>query len=74
MTVTLLKMPKLNINYDVPVINPVDRVRWFKLSPAAKCVETSLKEQYNIKYLQSTALTSKLQLEQLLEEMDELQQ
>jgi hypothetical protein len=70
MTVTLLKMPTLNINYDIPKIDPRDRVRWFKLKPTAKMVETFLQVEYNKRYLLCTALTTKLQLEQYLYELD----
>ena len=72
MTTTLLELPKLRVPpAQIPEVNPIDRVRWFKLSPTAKCVETLLQVQYNIKYMQSTALTSKLQLEQLLNEIEQ---
>ena len=72
MTTTLLELPKLRVPpAQIPEVNPIDRVRWFKLSPTAKCVETLLQVQYNIKYMQSTALTSKLQLEQLLNEFEQ---
>jgi len=73
MSITLLELPTAPIDYVVPILHPVERVRWFILTPAAKSVETFLKQQYNIKYLQATALTTKIQMEQLLREMDELQ-
>ena len=73
MTTTLLKMPKLNINYDIPTITPEQRVRWFKLKPTAKLVETFLQQEYNKRYLLCTALTTKLQLEQYLYELEHIE-
>lgn len=72
MTATLLELPKLRVpDAQIPEVNPIDRVRWFKLSPTAKCVETLLQVEYKKRYLLSTALTSKLQLEQLLNEFEQ---
>jgi hypothetical protein len=70
MTATLLKMPSLNIKYDIPVVTPEERVRWFKLTPTAKLVETFIKVEYNKRYLLATALTTKLQLEQYIYELN----
>ena len=70
MTATLLKMPSLNIKYDIPQVTPEERVRWFKLTPTAKLVETFMQIEYNKRYLLAVALTTKLQLQQYLYELE----
>ena len=70
MTAKLLELPKLRVPASkIPEINPVDRMRWFKLTPVAKGVELLLKSQYNQRCY-NTALTTKLQLQQYLDILD----
>ena len=70
MTAKLLELPKLRVpDSKIPEINPVDRMRWFKLTPTAKGVELLLKSQYNQRCA-STGLTTKMQLQQYLDILD----
>lgn len=71
MTVTLLEMPLKPLKLKIPKVNApaqpqVDKPHWFPLRPTAWATERALKEQYGIRYLWTTALTSKLQIQQML--------
>jgi len=71
MTVTLIDMPlrprKLNIPQVLtPAVPQRIEPQWYSLTPVAKSIELHLKSQYGVRYLWATALTSKLQIEEML--------
>jgi hypothetical protein len=51
-----------DFSYLYPPAEPV----WFNYTPVVRAIELMLHEQYSARYLIMTALTSRLQLEQLL--------
>jgi hypothetical protein len=71
MTVTLIEVPLKPLKLNIPrVLTPAvpQRVepQWYSLTPVVKAIELHLKSQYGIRYLWATALTSRLQIEEML--------
>ena len=71
MTITLLELPKTLIT--IPPVKPYERLgpTWHKLSPCAKIVEQYMAQVHKQKFLYSTALTSRLQIKEILKEHNE---
>lgn len=70
MTITVLSLPTLHPSHDqIPTI-PYERLgpQWFPLTPVAKAVELFVAQEYGQRFLYSTAMTNKLQIEQILKE------
>lgn len=71
MTTTVLSLPTLHPSHDLSWATlPYERKgpKWFPLTPAAKAVELYMAKQYGQKFLWSTAMTSRLQIEQIMKE------
>lgn len=65
MTVTLLDMPQRPLKLNIPLVTKPEP-QWFTLKPTVKSAELLLKQDYGIRYLWATALTSRLQIEEML--------
>ena len=72
MTATLLTLPKLNINVQsqIPARDPLDILRKFRLKSTMPACEQLLREVYHQRYYLSTALTTKLQLQEYLDDLE----
>ncbi len=57
--------PRVEPNWDF--LTPrTPEIVWFSLTPRSQAVELLLKNQYQQRYMFSTALTSRLQIQQLI--------
>ena len=72
MTATLLTLPKLqlDISQAIPAKDPVDILRKFRLKSTIPACEQLLRTVYHQRYYLSTAMTSRLQLEQYLDDLE----
>lgn len=63
---TVIEIDDVAIMPDFSYLYPPAQPVWFNYTPVVRAIELMLREQYSARYLIMTALTSKLQLEQLL--------
>jgi hypothetical protein len=70
MTVTILELPTTLMPIaQAPKAEPYTRLGpfWFTLTPIAKGIETYLAHEYGQRFLYMTALTTRLQIQEILE-------
>jgi hypothetical protein len=72
MTATLLTLPKLNIDIQsrIPTRDPLDILRKFRLKSTMPACEQLLRQVYHQRYYLSTALTTKLQIQEYLDDLE----
>lgn len=72
MTATLLTLPKLNIDIQsqIPARDPLDILRKFRLKSTMPACEQLLRQVYHQRYYLSTALTTKLQIQEYLDDLE----
>jgi hypothetical protein len=67
---TNIELPEVTTDYDLSYYIPRIEFKWFGLNPIMKGIELFFIEKFKVRYLLCTGLTSKLQLQQLLDEQN----